>query len=363
MLAIGVGVSFGLTAPASADLASLIAGAKKESDLRVTLHPGIPPNSAKKIGAAFNKRYGININLKADLTGRYSGKAAKGIIEHKSSAAPSFDVMVLNEPAYIKLFNAGALVTIGGWDKMLPDGADKSASPGPIAGSGFKCCDLYWGYSYNPGKATSATKSLSVKDLGSASIGGKSAITLFASNITYALMQFDQATLLGYAKAWGKAKVKRMHPTAMAQNVSLGKFAVGGFQSTEQFLDAKNKGAKLNMALFNDFIPHGELLHGVRKGSKSPNAAKLFALWTTGKEAVKLFGEKTNLGNARYGNNEAIAIALKLASKLKVKPMSFFDSAENFKTLKFLGSKAGGKFTGQLVRAIKAGSGKGKKKK
>ena len=41
--------------PAGADMLSkLVAGAKTESSLRVTLHPTIAPDTARKVAAAFN---------------------------------------------------------------------------------------------------------------------------------------------------------------------------------------------------------------------------------------------------------------------------------------------------------------------
>ena len=349
-----------IAVPAYSDtLSQLMAGAKKESSLRVTLHPTITPDTAKKVAAAFNRTYGLSIDVKPDLTGRYSGKAAKGAIEYKSGGKPSYDVMVLNESAFMTLANANALVKIDGWDKMLPKGTNPgTASPGPIAGIGFKCCDLFWGFSYNPAKFDKSRLPLSMKDL--AGTGGKTAITLFASNITSAILKYDADTLLGMAKGWGKAKVKRMHPTKMARRVALGEFVAGGFQSTEQFLDATQKGAKLSMAMFKDFVPHGVLLHAARKGSDSPNAAKLFVLWTTGREGVKALSEGNNLGNVEYGGNEATQIAKREAAKVGVTPMSFFDSEANFAKLKWLRSKKGKQFTGKLVRAIK---GSKKKKK
>ena len=116
------GATFAIAQAAADTLPQLIAGAKKESSLRVTLHPTITPDTAKKVAAAFNRAYGLSIDVKPDLTGRYSGKAAKGAIEYKSGGKPSYDVMVLNESAFMTLANADALVKIDGWEKMLPKG-------------------------------------------------------------------------------------------------------------------------------------------------------------------------------------------------------------------------------------------------
>ena len=61
------------------------------------------------------------------------------------------------------------------------------------------------------------------------------------------------------------------------------------------------------MGFFLDIIPHGVLLQAVRKGTDSPNSAKLFVLWMTGREALNICGEGTFLGNTlSNGNAQAI---------------------------------------------------------
>jgi hypothetical protein len=55
---------------ATADtLKSLIAGAKKEQKLKLTLH-FIKKAHVQKLEAAFNNRYGLNIQLEANLSGK-----------------------------------------------------------------------------------------------------------------------------------------------------------------------------------------------------------------------------------------------------------------------------------------------------
>ena len=77
LLILGAGAL--IAVPAGADtLSQLVAGAKKESSLRVTLHPTITPGTAKKVSAAFNRAYGLSIDVKPDLTGRYSGQSRQG---------------------------------------------------------------------------------------------------------------------------------------------------------------------------------------------------------------------------------------------------------------------------------------------
>ena len=121
---------------------------------------------------------------------------------------------------------------------------------------------------------------------------------------------------------------------------------MGGFQTTAQYLDASQHGSKLQMGLFMDIVPHGVLLHAVSKGTDSPNAAKLFVLWMTGREAINICGEGTFLGNTlSNGNPQAIASAEQLMRKQKVVPASFFDNEENYKKLVWLGSPEGKSFS------------------
>lgn len=337
----------------AATLEELVAGAKKESELRVTLFPRTSPEAVKKIEAAFNARYGVQVRIVADLTGRYSTKAAQGVIEHRTGARASYDVMVLPEAAFEALDGAGAIDTVDGWQAMLPEGANATVSPSAIAGRGFKSFDLYWGFSYNTDKISKGDLPRTLADLADPKFSGKIAISSFATNWTYALTRYSPDELLKIAEGWGRNKAKMLHPTQMAQHVSLGEYPLGLFQTTEQVGSARKKGGKLEIAFLRDVIPHGVLIHSVRKRARAPNAAKLFALWTTGREAVALFGEGTELGSALYPGNEAIDLALKLAREAGIQPVSFFDTAENYAKLRWLGTKEGEDFTRKLTNAIR----------
>ena len=139
----------------------------------------------------------------------------------------------------------------------------------------------------------------------------------------------------------------------MPAQVALGKFDVGGFHTIAQYLGAGQKGDHYKMGFFSDIVPHSVLLHAVRKGAASPNAAKLFVLWMTGKEALSICAEGTFLGNELgYGNQEALAVTKKLMTKENVKPTSFFDSQENYQKLVWLGTPEGQNFTKQFGAAI-----------
>jgi len=339
---------------ATADtLDSLIKGAKNENQLKLTLH-FIEQEHVQKLEAAFNKRYGLNIQLEANLSGKYSSKARQGVKQYRKGSKPAFDVMVLNESAFATLADADALERIDGWENLLPEGADRSVSPEPIAGIGFKSFDFYFGYSYRSDQLDGSMLPLSIKDLANASLKGKAAVSMYTTNLTYAVMTYSPEELLNIAEAWHQNGVKAFHPRKMPQQVAQGKFIVGGFHTIAQYLGAGQQSANFKMGLFRDIVPHAVLLHAVRKGAVSPNAAKLFVLWMTGKEALSICAEGTYLGNnLKNGNQKAIAIAEQLMKKENVKPASFFDSKENYRKLVWLGAPEGQSFTKRFGDAIK----------
>ncbi len=346
---------FGIVAAACADtpLDRLIAGAKKEQKLTVTLFPRISPEVAAKMEAAFNARYGLSIKVEADLTGRYSTKAAQGVIEQNTGAPPSYDVMVLPEAAFEVLDGAKAVEPIADWDQMLPEGADKTISPGPIQGRGFIAYDLYWGFSYNSDKIASADMPSTMPDFGKPQYKGKMAISDFATNWTYALMRYSPDEFLKIVAGWGANQIVMMHPEQMAQHLALGEYSLGLDQTTEQVVSAQKAGQNIKMAVWKDVVPHGVLVYAVRKGAKSPNAAKLFTLWLTGREAVAFVGQSTEVGSRLYAGSEAIDLALKLAGAAGVKPVGFFDSDETYKTLHWLGTKDGDDYNRKLTNAMR----------
>jgi hypothetical protein len=174
------------------------------------------------------------------------------------------------------------------------------------------------------------------------------------ANITHAVLKYGPEELLAIAEAWSQNDVKKFHPRKLAVAVAQGNFFVGGFHTIEQYLDVGSQNGHFKMGLFKDIVPRGVLLHAVPKGARSSNAAKLFVLWMTGKEALDICGEGTYLGNAlKNGNQEAFTIAEQLMMKDNLKPVSFFDSPENYQKLVWLGTAEGQNFSKRLGAGLK----------
>ena len=91
----------------------------------------------------------------------------------------------------------------------------------------------------------------------------------------------------------------------------------------------------------------------VRKGAKHPNAAKLFALWTTTPEANRIF-ENEEYGatpNHILDTGPFSRIVSKAAKDSKVKVVSWFDSKESLDKLLWYSTDEGQRYGQDLAKA------------
>jgi ABC-type Fe3+ transport system substrate-binding protein len=93
----------------------------------------------------------------------------------------------------------------------------------------------------------------------------------------------------------------------------------------------------------------------VRKGTKHPNAAKLFALWATSAEANEIFERNAYVENLVLGKGP---ISQKIAKVLKdrnIKVWSWFDSPETVAKFQWFESSEGREYAKLVARAQKEG--------
>jgi len=111
---------------------------------------------AKKLADAFNNRFGLNITLNADTSGRESRTFGKAIVETKTGIAPTFDLMQGGSENVLRLKEAGGAEPIENWNVLLAEIAPQAykvkdqVSPPAIAGYGFLLVTRIYGLVYNP---------------------------------------------------------------------------------------------------------------------------------------------------------------------------------------------------------------------
>ena len=88
-------VSTGFTQAAPID--DLIAGAKKEGTIEFYGPSTLTPQGAEALGQAFNKKYGLNINLKFNPSGNMIADVSKVVGMAATGVPPEWDLMVVTD--------------------------------------------------------------------------------------------------------------------------------------------------------------------------------------------------------------------------------------------------------------------------
>jgi hypothetical protein len=94
------GTSFGAASP----IDQLIAGAKKEGAIEFYGPSTLGPEGAQALGAAFNKKYGLNIKLNYSPSGNMTRDTAKIVGMAASGQPPEWDIMVVTDAHHGSLF-------------------------------------------------------------------------------------------------------------------------------------------------------------------------------------------------------------------------------------------------------------------
>jgi len=171
----------------------------------------------------------------------------------------------------------------------------------------------------------------------------------------YGILVYPKARWLEIVSSWSAWKPPIMNYKGAVDRMLLGEFKFMPSNAYYVFqIKARDSKAPIGLAFFKDMTPSSFLFHVVRKGAKHPNAAKLFALWTTSPEANRIF-EKVELGggtpNLALGTGPISLRVKKSIKEGKIKVVNWWDSKESFKSLLWYDSKEGKKYAKKLGKA------------
>lgn len=298
---LGIWVGQALAAP----IDDLIAGAKKEGTIEFHAPSTLGPQGAQALGAAFNKKYGLNIKLNYNPSGNMTRDVAKVISTSASGVAPEWDLMVVTDAHH------GSL-----WVRKLHRTYDyKSLGVDPNA------------IEYDNGTVSVANqfalpaynkKILPAKDvpkrwedlLDPKWKGGK----LGVINSTHHWARLA-------AGPWGEEKtidfVKKLaalQPTLsrageMAQRLLLGEVLVSATMQDSQLHEAAETGAPLVFAEEVQPVISPEYHVGVLKGAPHPNVAHLFVAFMTSPEVQEIWEKYTGHTSAHVKGTKAYKFA------------------------------------------------------
>jgi hypothetical protein len=153
---------------------------------------------------------------------------------------------------------------------------------------------------------------------------------------------------------WGALQPSIMTYVSGVQRMILGEFKFMP-SNAHQVLQEKAKNPKVPLALgfFKDLNAVSYEFHMVRKGSKHPNAAKLFTLWSTTSEANRIIENPNYSGspNLLLGTGPISQQEMKAVKDKNIKLSSWFDSNESIEKLLWYESEEGKRYVKDLSAA------------
>jgi ABC-type Fe3+ transport system substrate-binding protein len=343
-------------------LQRLVEAARHEGQLDFMVVSSVGEKGARELTSAFKHRFGLDIQMNADLSGQESQKSNQAVLETKSGIPPTFDLMQGEPPVVVNLLGSGAIEPIENWEVLLaeiaPDAykVKEKVSPRGMAGYGFVWATRISGLLYNPKLISERDLPKTWKEMGEPKYRGTFSLPPWTTITLMGLIKYDKEAWLEVVKSWGRSKPQILTYDAGIQRMMLGdlKFLEGNdYYYFEQ--KAEDPNAPIGLTYFRDLTPMREVMYVVRKGARHPNAAKLFAMWASSAEANSIFEKHSYTQNIALGSGPVTQQILKRLKTLNIKPVSWFENQQNLDKFLWLGTEEGRKYSQAIARAQREG--------
>jgi ABC-type Fe3+ transport system substrate-binding protein len=301
MLAVGSASA----ADAPKDLKELIAGAKKESTLRILWSASSLNGSkgAKHIVASMNKKYGTNIKVKFTPGPSMTRVIAKLTREQKAGQKASSDVVWNNSGGSLKGSKIGLFREMN-WMNYLGRPMLKEKGFDPIApnGTGIASAGTLVGVVYNSDMVKGADIPKNLADTLKPKWKGKIASTPYAAG----MREFAMPDLLGTKTMTAYThklsdQIGGLMRCGSMNKITSGEFLMLVLSCGDQYVNqAKRRGEPLGYALMDEAVVSHTRYGSVPVHSQAPNAAALFVVWLHTKEGQKWMWEKVGMDLPLY---------------------------------------------------------------
>jgi ABC-type Fe3+ transport system substrate-binding protein len=340
----------------------LARGARQEGRLRAAAVSSLSARGSNELADAFKRRFNLPIDVKIDLTSGGTAIAFEAISEHKAGVRPSYDVRNFTEESVLLLKGAGVAERIDNWEQILA-GIDAKAykvrrglSPHPLEGHGFTWGTRPHALLYNPRLIAEKDLPKTMKQYGDPKYKGKFSVP---PNITRAMLGptiYDKAEWLEIVKTWGQNKGHILRFPSGVSRLLLGELAFLYANAPDYFAEkAKDPNAPIGVSFFED-LPWVHLaLNTVLKGARSPNAAKLYALWSMSEEASHIYEKHADAPNIFLETGATAREIMRVYRERNIKPMTWFDSPKTLDVFLWYETKEGMEYAKLLDRAQREG--------
>lgn len=335
-------------------LNNLVEGARKEGELVVFGISSLGERGAKVYGETFKTRFGLNnLRFKYSTEGMYGEIFSKAIMETKMGLQPTYDVMNGPDHRGVTLMEVDGVEPIEHWQMLLPEGVNaRFASPSTVAGNAFLFATRIKANNYNEKLISYEEMPRTTREVGSQKYKGKFYTSPWPTAAQFGILEYSKEEWIKILKGWGRNKLTTVRSGAGLKRMALGEFAFEPFSNAYYHVQYKERGDPIGLHIFEDITPLSYVFHIVRKDARNPNAAKLFALWATGPEAVQIFEKYSGTGNLYIKESRVGSTVANLVSRKGGKTVSWFDSQENFRILKWYATKEGQAYEDQMSLAL-----------
>jgi ABC-type Fe3+ transport system substrate-binding protein len=345
-------------------LKALVEGARREGRLNVTVVTSQGAKGGAALGDSFKRRFGLgDMKITFDLNQGTAGDAHKAIAEHQSGIPPTFDAMYFVDEAVLLLKNAGAISRIENWEQVLAEIAPEAhkvrdkLSPPPFDGYAFTWATRTNALLYNPKVISRDELPKTLKDYGNPKYKGKYSVPPWITRAIIGTLKYDKEEWLKIVRSWGQNKGHMLAFNAGIDRLLLGELSFLSANAYYYYAEKdRDPNAPIGLSFFDDLTTLHRAMNVVLAGTRHPNAAKLFTLWSSSEEASLLFQKHSYAPNVYLGKRGPLSTAIVTElEKRAITPITWFDTPQTVKEFLWYETPEGKKYAQAIDRAQREG--------
>lgn len=271
-----------------APIDDLIAGAKKEGAIEFYAPSSLTPQGAEELGAAFNKKYGLNTKLHYSPSGNMTRDVGKLVGMAATGVAPEWDLMVVTDAHHATL-----------WLRKLQEPFDyRGAGVDPklihFDNGTISFANQIVLPAYNKKIVSPKEAPKKWEDLLDPKWKGKLGMSTATHHLArLAVGPWGEEKTTKFVKALAKQDLVLGRLSELYSRLLLGEISVAVSLTDSNINEAKRTGAPVVFAESVQPVVSPAYHAGVIKGAVHPNTAHLFAVFLTTDEAQNIW-EKFN---------------------------------------------------------------------
>ena len=302
-------------------LAAIIEAAKKERTVSVSLTAGYDkPQVVEHLKKAINNKYGADLDIKIQATSGMAGMIAKAIMETKTGAEPTYDVISLSTDYIPRVTKEGIVETVD-WRSLFQPGTPGAAQyDHPQTKAGVIIYGGTIGLMYNPQKVAATEVPKKLSDLVDPKWKGRLGMHSYATHWARFAFILGKKQTLTTLRAILKNKPVLDHFPPLNNRYLSGEIDMA--YTVDQYVaDARARGKPAEWSSM-DPLEIRDYQVVLMKGAKRANAAKLVAVFLASPEGGKFTTQVVRKVHHLYPDN-LLYDGIQAAKKQGIQPITW----------------------------------------